>query len=216
MSTWRSAWLAAALGLLASAAEAQSTYAYRNDTFAYDTPSGGATTVGWHSSGASPGCTSYPNGDDDWADVGFPSGFTFTFGGTAYTGVRVYSNGILAFGNDVSGFHRNYTPQALPITGQALAGPSGCPRGVPARLMQAYWIDIVAGTANGTSGASVKYEMLGTAPNRRFVISWANVKLYNTTTRYNFQVALYESAADRKSTRLNSSHRLTSRMPSSA
>lgn len=194
MSVWHGAWLAAALALLAGAAEA-ATYAYRNDTFAYDTPSGSASTVGWHSSGASPGCTSYPNGDDDWSDITFPSGFTFTFGGTAYSGVRVYSNGILAFGTDVSGFHRNYTPQALPITGQASAGPSGCPRGVPARLMLAYWIDIVAGTANGTSGASVRYELLGTAPNRRFVISWANVKLYNTTTRYNFQIALYESAA---------------------
>ncbi|MBI4997219.1 MAG: LamG domain-containing protein [Rhodocyclales bacterium] len=194
MSGWRGAWLAAALALVTGAAEAQSTYAYRNDTFAYDTPSGSAATVGWHSSGASPGCTQYPNGDDDWADVSFPSGFTFTFGGTAYSGLRVYSNGILAFGNDVSGFHRNYSPVALPITNQP-AAYSGCPRAVPVRLMLPYWIDIVAGTANNTSGASVRYEMLGAAPNRRFVISWVNVKLYNTTTRYNFQVALYESAA---------------------
>lgn len=193
MSGWRGAWLAAALALLSGAAEA-ATYAYRNDTFSYDTPSGSATTVGWHSSGASPACTQYPNGDDDWSDVTFPSGFTFTFGGTAYSGLRVYSNGILAFGNDVSGYHRDYTPQALPITAAPVAY-TGCPRAVPVNLMLAYWIDIVAGTANGTSGASVKYEMLGTAPNRRFVISWVNVKLYNTTTRYNFQVALYESAA---------------------
>jgi MSHA biogenesis protein MshQ len=39
----------------------------------------------------------------------------------------------------------------------------------------------------------VKYELLGAAPNRRLVISWDNVKLYNQTARYNFQVALYES-----------------------
>jgi MSHA biogenesis protein MshQ len=194
MSGWRGAWLAAALAFVSGAAQA-ATYAYRNDTFSYDTPSGSAATVGWHSSGASPGCTSYPNGDDDWADVSFPAGFSFTFGGTAYSGVRVYSNGILAFGNDVSGFHRDYTAQALPITAAAGGAPAGCPNAVPVNLMLAYWIDIVAGTANGTSGASVKYELLGTAPNRRFVISWVNVKLYNTTTRYNFQVALYESAA---------------------
>jgi MSHA biogenesis protein MshQ len=180
--------------LFAGTAQA-ATYAYRNQAFAYDTPSAGATTVAWHASGASPACTSFPNGDDDWADVSFPGGFTFTFAGTNYSGVRIYSNGILAFGNDVSGFHRNYTPQALPITGQALAGPAGCPRGVPARLMLPYWIDIVAGTANSTAGASVKHEILGTAPNRRFVISWDNVKLYNSTTRYNFQVVLYEGSA---------------------
>lgn len=170
------------------------TYAYRNQAFSYDAPSAGATAVTWHASGASPACTSYPDGDDDWADVSFPGGFTFTFAGTNYAGVRIYSNGILAFGNDVSGFHRNWTPQALPITGMSLAY-TGCPRGVPERLMLPYWIDIVAGTANSTAGASVRYELLGTAPNRRFVISWVNVKLFNTTTRYNFQVVLYEGTA---------------------
>lgn len=188
---WRLAvflFLALFVGLVQAA-----TYSYRNQAFAYDTPSAGATTVAWHASGASPACTSYPNGDDDWADVSFPGGFTFTFGGTNYAGVRIYSNGILAFGNDVSGYHRDYTPQALPITGQA-ASYTGCPRGVPVNLMLPYWIDIVAGTANSTAGASVKHEILGTAPNRRFVISWDNVKLYNTSTRYNFQVVLYESA----------------------
>jgi len=169
------------------------TYAYRNDVFAYDTPSGSASTVTWHTTNPSPACTIYPNGDDDWADITFPSGFTFTFGGTNYTGVRAYSNGILAFGTDVSGFHRDYTPQALPAPANGTY--PGCPRAAPVNIMLAFWIDIVAGSANNTSGASVKYELLGTAPNRRFVISWVNVKLYGQTARYNFQVALYESAA---------------------
>ncbi len=171
------------------------TYAYRNIGFAYDTPSGGATSVTWHTGTAAPACTSYPNGDDDWADIGFSGGFTFTFGGTSYSGVRVYSNGILAFGNDVSGFHRDYSPQALPITAAAGAVGGGCPNAVPVNLMLPYWIDIVAGTANSTTGASIKYELLGTAPNRRFVISWDNVKLYGQAVRYNFQVVLYENTA---------------------
>jgi len=171
------------------------TYAYRNDVFAYDPPSVAASTITWHTSWESPACTDYPNGDDDWADVAFPGGFTFTFAGTNYTGVRVYSNGILAFGTDVSGFHRDFTPQALPVTSAAGTGISDCASAVPVNIMLAYWIDIVAGTANSTTDASVKYELLGTAPNRRFVISWVNVKLYGQTARYNFQVALYESAA---------------------
>lgn len=169
------------------------TYAYRSEPFAYDTPSGSAATVAWHTSSPSPACTGYPNGDDDWADVAFPSGFVFTFGGVAYSQVRVYSNGILAFGNDVSGFHRKYTPQALPAT--AGSTYSGCPTANPVRIMLAYWIDIVAGTANSTAGASVRYELLGTAPNRRFVISFVNVKLYNQTARYNFQIVLRESSS---------------------
>lgn len=169
------------------------TYAYRNDVFSYDTPSASASVATWHTSGASPACTTYPNGDDDWDDLAFPAGFTFTFGGTNYSGVRVYSNGILAFPSDTSGFHRDWSPVALP----APAGPtfSGCPNAAPTNIMMPYWIDIIAGTANSTVGASVRYELLGTAPNRRFVISWVNVRLYNTTTRYNFQVVLYESAA---------------------
>lgn len=193
-------WLAGLVFLLCAGSGGgvlAATYAYRSDTFAYDTPSGAATSVAWHASGASPACTNYPQGDDDWADIAFPGGFAFTFGATSYTGVRVYSNGMLAFPTDVSGFHRDYTSQALPITTVANPGPSGgCTlSAVPSKLMVVYWLDIVAGTANFTSGASVKYELLGTAPNRRFVISWVNVKLYNTTTRYNFQVALQESLA---------------------
>lgn len=185
--------LSLALSLISSLAHA-ATYAYRNDSFSYDTPSVSASTVTWHATGASPACTTYPLGDDDWADISFPSGFKFTFGGVDYTSVRIYSNGILKFGNDASGYHRNYSNLALPITANALAF-SGCSQGVPTNIMLPYWTDIVAGTGNSTAGASVKYELI-TDPvtnQDRFVISWVNVKLYNTTTRYNFQVVLYES-----------------------
>ncbi|NDP40916.1 MAG: LamG domain-containing protein [Rhodoferax sp.] len=185
--------LALGVCILAGQSVYAQTYAYRNDVFAYDTPSGSASTVTWHTTKPAPACTDYPNGDDDWADIAFPAGFTFTFGGVNYSGVRVYSNGISAFGIDGSGFHRDFTPQLLP----APAGStySGCPRAAPINTMLAYWIDIVAGTANSTSGAAVKYELLGTAPNRRFVISWVNVKLYNSNTRYNFQISLSQSTA---------------------
>lgn len=171
------------------------TYAYRTESFSYDTPSGSALDVSWHNSGNNPACTSYPNGDDDWADINFPSTFSFRFGGTIYNSVRVYSNGILAFGNDTSGFHRAYTNTALPITYSASNQGGGCPRGVPENIMAVYWNDIVAGTANNTSGASVKYELINdtSTGQKRFVISWVNVKLYGSNTRYNFQVALYES-----------------------
>jgi len=180
--------------LLISSLTHAATYAYRNDSFSYDTPSASATTVAWHATGASPACTTYPLGDDDWADIGFPSGFKFTFGGIDYTSVRIYSNGILNFGGDTSGYHRNYSNLALPVTSNALAF-TGCSQGIPTNIMLPYWTDIVAGTGNSTTGASVKYELI-TDPvtnQDRFVISWVNVKLYNTTTRYNFQVVLYES-----------------------
>ncbi len=187
-------WLA--IGLVVPVVAMAQTYAYRNDVFAYDAPTAASTSVAWHASGSSPGCTSYPLGDDDWADIVFPTGLAFTFGGVSYSGVRAYSNGILAFGTDVSGFHRAFTATALPVTTAPGGAPAGCPNAVPARLMMPYWIDIIAGTAGGITGAAVKYEALGTAPNRRFVITWNNVALYgNAATRYSFQVALYESTA---------------------
>lgn len=199
----RNAWLGWLKGFLAlvftsfSLLGMAQTYSYRADSFSYDTPSASAGTVAWHTTNAS-ACSGYPNGDDDYADVVFSSAtspannFNFTFAGVVRTGVRVYSNGMLSFGTDNSGLWRDYSNSTLPAP--AVGAYSGsCPGGAPANVIVAYWTDIVAGTANSTSGASVKYELLGTAPDRRFVISWVNVKLYNTTTRYNFQVILYET-----------------------
>lgn len=168
------------------------TYAFRSEAFAYDTPSASAGTAVWHTSGSSPACTGAPDGDDDWYDTSFPDGFKFRFAGVTYDKVRIYANGILAFGDDVSGFHRTYVPTALPAA--APTSQTGCPRGVPQRIMLAYWTDIVAGTANSTSGASLRHELLGAGSNRRFVISWVNVKLFGKTARFNFQIVLWESA----------------------
>lgn len=193
-------WLKFAVALLllafSLAAQAQ-TYSYRADTFNYDTPSASAGTVTWHTTTAS-ACSGYPNGDDDYADINMATAtspandFAFTFAGVAYTSVRVYSNGMLNFGTDNSGLWRDYTNNPLPAP--AVGNYSGsCPGGVATNVIIPYWTDIVAGTANNTAGASIRYELLGTKPNRRFVISWVNVKLYNTTTRYNFQVVLNET-----------------------
>ncbi|MDP2881517.1 MAG: LamG-like jellyroll fold domain-containing protein [Azonexus sp.] len=193
---WMKLWAALLLLSFSLLGWAQ-TYSYRSDTFSYDTPSASATTVAWHTTNAS-ACSSYPNGDDDYADANIASAtspandFTFTFAGVAYTSLRIYSNGMLTFGTDNSGLWRIFGNSTLPAP--AVGAYSGsCPGGTPARVIIPYWTDIVAGTANSTSGASIKYELLGTKPNRRFVISWVNVKLYNTSTRYNFQVILYET-----------------------
>jgi MSHA biogenesis protein MshQ len=197
---WLLGYVIATIFSLAALPAIAATYAYRNDVFSYDTPSVAAKTVVWHTSNAAPACTAYPNGDDDWADINFASttspanNFTFTFAGVVQTGVRVYSNGMLVFNNDNSGYWRNYTNATLPSTANATAY-TGCNSGTLNNAIIGYWTDIVAGTANNTTGASVQYELLGTAPNRRLVISWVNVKLYGSSTRFNFQIALYESPA---------------------
>lgn len=170
-------------GFLSSAVQAQ-TYAYQTDTFAWLTPSASATSVTWNNT-----CTAYPNGDDVFALVNFPGGFTFNFAGTDYSQIRIMSNGMVQFGAD-AGIHRTYTNTTLPVARPG-ASSAGCAREVPQNLLVVYWVDI--NTAPNVAGALVKYELLGTAPNRRFVVTWENVALYgNAARRYSFQVVLNE------------------------
>lgn len=183
LGRWREVLLLALLWAVSPLAFAQ-TYTYQTDTFSWLAPSGAATTVTWDNT-----CTSYPNGDDVQAVVNFPSGFTFNFANTVYSQVRIISNGMIQFGAD-SGIHRVYSNTTLPAA-QPGASNSGCARSVPQNLLVAYWVDI--NTAPNIPGAPVQYELVGTAPNRRFVITFNNVALYgNAATRYSFQVVLNE------------------------
>ena len=93
------------------------TYTFRSDSFLWESA---ATAITWDQS-----CTGYP-GDDDKATIAFTGGFTFKFGATVYSSVRVLSNGGLQFGAD-TGFFRNYTNTNLPA-GNATA-QSGCTAG---------------------------------------------------------------------------------------
>ncbi|MEW6676829.1 MAG: LamG domain-containing protein [Pseudomonadota bacterium] len=153
------------LFLLFSQATQAATYAFRSDSYAWESA---ANNVVWEQTN-----TSYPR-DDDKQVVNFTGGFTFTFGGVAYSSVRIHSNGALQFGAD-SAFHRVYSNANLPVSGHD-------------RLIMMYWDDI-----NPRSGGTVRYEQKGTAPNRYFVVSWENVPHYSLSGTYTFQVILYES-----------------------
>jgi MSHA biogenesis protein MshQ len=173
------AWLVWVLGVWAVPAQA-ATYTFRSDSFAWETA---ANPVTW--TGGS--CTQFPT-DDDRATLTFTGGFTFTFAGTAYSSVRVLSNGMLQFGAD-TGFFRNYGNTNLPA-GNASA-LTGCTASATTNVMLAYWTDLNPATS-GTG--SVTWEQKGTAPNRYVVVSWTNINQYgSSTTPYTFQVILYES-----------------------
>ena len=104
------------LALLCGLARAASSYTFRSDSYAWETTANAIST--WDKT-----CTSYP-GDDDKATITFTGGFKFTFAGTAYTSVRVLTNGGLQFGTD-TGFFRTYTNTALPA-GTPAGSSSGC------------------------------------------------------------------------------------------
>ena len=111
--------------------------------------------------------------DDDHQLV--PIGFNFTFGGVTYTQTRIISNGALHFGTDQA-VHQTFNNTALPT-------------GAGDRLILPYWDDL-----DPSIGGTVTYGTLGTAPNRRFAVTWNTVPRYNQPfTSHTFQVLLYES-----------------------
>jgi len=154
------------------------TYNYRSDSFAWETA---ANVVNWDKS-----CTGYP-GDDDKATLNFSGGFTFTFAGTAYSSVRVLSNGMLQFGAD-NGFFRSYGNTSLPA--DPGGSYSGCVAGPTTKVLMAYWTDL---NPVQTGSGRVYWEQKGTAPNRRLIVSWDSVYQYGTSTPYAVQVILFEN-----------------------
>lgn len=171
-------------------AQTSQTYAYRNNAFVWDEPSGSATTLAWDNTS---GCDRA--NDDTKATVNFPGGFAFTFAGTSYTQVRVLTNGTLQFSAVADGFHTDYTPQALPVPAST-NNIGGCPNQAPLNLLLPYWVDITTTPYGSVTNAYVRHEVLGTAPNRRFVLTWDNVALYGgAATRYTFQAVLFEGVS---------------------
>ncbi len=170
-----SALLALLLGLPAAAA----TYSFRTDTYAWESAS---TAISWNGS-----CTDYP-GDDDKATISFSGGFTFSFAGTAYSSVRVLSNGMLQFGAD-TGLFRNYVNEPLPA-GTADSGASGCATAATSATLMAYWTDL---DPTHAGSGNVTWQQKGTAPNRYVVVSWNGVHQYEDSTPFTFQVILYEN-----------------------
>ncbi|MCG8672038.1 MAG: LamG domain-containing protein [Pseudomonadales bacterium] len=133
---------------------------------ALDVPTS-STTVSWDNTD-----TSYPN-DDDQTVVNI--GFTFRFAATDYTQVRIHTNGILQFGASTR-MHRDYRNENLPTNDGD-------------NIILVYWDDLV-----DDSSGSVTYGNSGTAPNRKFIVTYNNVRAYsNRSNRYDFQVVLYEN-----------------------
>jgi hypothetical protein len=109
-------------------------------------------------------------GDDAYLKVPLP--FSFTFNRVAYTDAYVSTNGYLSF---VGG---NSSPSNVCIP--TATNPNGA--------IYAFWDDLYVDSA-----ASVRTELLGTAPNRQFVIEWRNVTFYtDPSSRFDFEIILHE------------------------
>lgn len=106
-------------------------------------------------------------------------GFSFCFFGNTYTQFYVGSNGWVGF---TAGQSTSFTSATIPDA--ALNFPKNC--------IMAPWQDWNPGS--GTGGSYIRYQVLGTAPNRRLVVSWNNCPMFScTTTLGTFQIVLFES-----------------------
>jgi hypothetical protein len=113
--------------------------------------------------------------DDGTANVNI--GFTFRFYGQDYSSLCISTNGLIAFG----GCNMDFANVDL-----SNASPSG-----DARILAPFWTDL-SFDAPGTD--AVYYQVLGTAPQRQFVVQWNSAFPLNASSGVTFQVVLYEGS----------------------
>jgi len=111
------------------------------------------------------------SGDDNSIQIDLP--FPFTFYGTTYSSANVATNGFLSFVSSIPIFANGPIPSA--------DEPNGA--------VYAFWDDLFV-----DGEASVRTEVLGAEPNRRFVIEWDNVAFFaDFSRRVNFEIVLTET-----------------------
>ena len=114
--------------------------------------------------------TSVGLGDD--SNVGpYNIGFNFEFYGQTFTQFRICTNGFITFGS-TSG---RYSPGSFPNASQ----PNG--------VIAAYWTDLYP-----SSGYYMRYQTVGTAPNRKLIVS-AHLTYYSNRNAWvDYQIVLFE------------------------
>lgn len=117
--------------------------------------------------------------------------FNFSFNGQNFTGLNISTNGFITFGA---------TPPAAVNSGggytplSATTGYHGAVSALGRNLNSFY------NSSNPAQTGNIRYQALGSAPNRVFVIQWQNFKMFNTgannfTQVLNFQIRLTENHA---------------------
>jgi hypothetical protein len=118
--------------------------------------------------------TNFFMGDDDYKRINIP--FTFNFYGHDYTAVSVGSNGTVYFADAYLGYGNTDIPSTNSY-------------GI-VEFIALYWDDL-----DPSWGGDVRWQVLGTAPNRRLIVQWTDVPNYYTgTIGGTFQAVLYEGS----------------------
>lgn len=115
---------------------------------------------------------------DDQNSMKIPIGFSFCFYGQSYSKLVISSNGYLLFD----------TTQANAYSQWPINSPIPAVSGAPKGAIMFPWQDLFS------TGSIIRYETMGTAPNRKFVVSFDSIPYYSCTTSYfTGQVVLEET-----------------------
>lgn len=120
---------------------------------------------------------------DDGVSGAVPIGFNFEFFCNSYTTCYIAANGWVTFSAPGPGWSNNWGVNPIP----SAAG------NVPKNCIMVPWQDWNPSIGGG-AGPYVRYQTIGTAPNRKFVVSY-NVYMYSCTgTIGTFQLVLHEGS----------------------
>ncbi|MBB5872116.1 hypothetical protein F4553_005550 [Allocatelliglobosispora scoriae] len=112
-------------------------------------------------------------GDDFTTQIAFP--FVVPLYGDFRSGATISTNGYLALDGSTDAFPGNHEAP-IPST----SGPNG--------VIAPFWDDLIV-----DGSASVRTAVIGTAPNRQFIIEWRNVTHFDDqSVRFSFEVILGE------------------------
>lgn len=149
------------------------------------------------------GGTALPTTDDVLFSAVSLFGFPFCYAGQQFNGAYVASNSSLVFDGIPCFPNVNQAPFAVmaapgAATGYQINGPAPTATDyTPRNAILGPWHDIDPSSSAATP--TIHATTLGTAPNRRFIVSWENVPMYSTAcetvTASNFsgQIKLFET-----------------------
>lgn len=112
---------------------------------------------------------------DDSYEGPFAIGFAFPFYEHKYSELYIGTNGVLSFDTGAHAFTQEPIHHDTP----------------PNNLIAPFWQDLAVN--NGPDQYSVRLKLLGSAPNRTFVVSYEDVRLRIGSNPLTFQVVLYEN-----------------------
>lgn len=101
-----------------------------------------------------------------------PIGFAFRFYGIEYSSVGVSANGYLSFDPQLGETGNRPFPNV----------------DAPNAIIAPFWDDL-----SPDVGGTMRFQTLGVAPTRRFIVQWTNVPQFLTVDANTFQVVLFES-----------------------